>query len=100
MPLTDIAVRNTKPGDRPFKLFDGRGLYLLVQPKGGRLWRLKYRFAGKEKLLSFGSLPEVSLKEARQRRDKAREQFRDGIKTRANSQGGKGRAGRCGDELL
>jgi len=76
MPLTDVAVRNTKPGGRPFKLFDGQGLYLLVQPQGGRLWRLKYRFTGKEKLLSFGSFPEVSLKEARQRRDKAREQLR------------------------
>ena len=66
MPLTDVAARNTKPGERPQKLFDGHGLYLLVQPQGTKLWRLKYRFAGKEKLLSFGSYPEVSLKEARQ----------------------------------
>src|SRR6478609_1276798 len=79
MPLTDTAVRNAKPCDRPLKLFDARGLYLLVQPKGGKLWRLKYRFGGKEKLLSFGSYSEVSLKEARLKRDKAREQLRDGI---------------------
>lgn len=77
MPLTDVSVRNAKPSQRPSKLFDGQGLYLLVQPRGGKLWRLKYRFAGEEKLLSFGSFPEVSLKEARQRRDKAREQLRD-----------------------
>jgi integrase len=79
MPLTDVAVRNAKPGARPLKLFDARGLYLLVQPKGGKLWRLKYRFAGKEKLLSFGSYSEVSLKEARLKRDKARELLRDGL---------------------
>ena len=78
MPLTDVAARNTKPGERPQKLFDGHGLYLLVQPQGTKLWRLKYRFAGKEKLLSFGSYPEVSLKEARQKRDRAREQLRNG----------------------
>ena len=77
MPLTEVAARNAKPGERPFKVFDAQGLYLLVQPQGGKLWRLKYRFAGKEKLLSFGSYPEVSLREARQRRDKARKQLRD-----------------------
>jgi integrase len=77
MPLTDVSVRNAKPGDSPLKLFDGQGLYLLVKPQGGKLWRLKYRISGKEKLLSFGSFPEVSLKEARQRRDKARQQLRD-----------------------
>lgn len=79
MPLTDVAVRNAKPGQRLQKLFDGQGLYLLVQPRGTKLWRLKFRFAGKEKLLSLGSYSEVSLKEARQRRDKAREQLRDGL---------------------
>src|SRR5450631_4235379 len=77
MPLTEVAARNAKPGERPLKLFDGQGLYLLVQPRGAKLWRLKYRFSGKEKLLSFGSYPEVSLKEARRRRDKAREHLRD-----------------------
>jgi len=78
MPLTDVAARNAKPSELPQKLFDAHGLYLLVQPQGTKLWRLKYRFAGKEKLLSFGSYSEVSLKEARQKRDKVREQLRNG----------------------
>ena len=50
MPLTDVACRNAKASDKPIKLFDGQGLYLLVQPSGSKLWRLKYRFEGKEKL--------------------------------------------------
>jgi hypothetical protein len=74
MPLTDVSVRNAKAGESPLGLFDGQGLYLLAKPQGGNHWRLKYRFAGKEKLLSFGSFPDVTLKEARQRRDKARQQ--------------------------
>ncbi|QBQ53822.1 tyrosine-type recombinase/integrase [Nitrosococcus wardiae] len=72
MPLTDTAIRNAKPGDKPKKLFDGGGLYLEVAPSGGKWWRLKYRFGGKEKRLSLGVYPEVSLKEARERRDEAR----------------------------
>ena len=78
MPLTDAALKSAKPGDRPAKLFDANGLYLLVQPTGTKLWRLKYRFAGKEKLLSLGSYSDVSLKQARQRRDEAREEIRIG----------------------
>jgi integrase len=72
MPLTDAAIRNAKPGDKPKKLFDGRGLYLEVAPSGGKWWRLKYRFGSKEKRLSLGVYPEVSLKDARERRDEAR----------------------------
>ncbi|QBQ56304.1 tyrosine-type recombinase/integrase [Nitrosococcus wardiae] len=72
MPLTDTAIRNAKPSDKPKKLFDGGGLYLEVAPSGGKWWRLKYRFGGKEKRLSLGVYPEVSLKEARERRDEAR----------------------------
>ena len=79
MPLTDKSIRNSKPGDRPIKLFDGGGLFLLVVPAGGKWWRLKYRFAGKEKLISLGTYPEVSLKEARDRRDSARKQLASGI---------------------
>jgi len=79
MPLTDVAARNAKPAERLQKLFHGQVLYLLVQPRGAKRWRLKYRFAGKEKLLSLGSYSEVALKEARLRRDKAREQLRDGL---------------------
>ena len=69
MHLSDVAIRNAKPKEKPIKLFDGDGLYLLVSPGGSRLWRLKYRIAGREKLISLGSYPEVSLKAARARRD-------------------------------
>jgi hypothetical protein len=60
MALTDTAIRNTKPDLKPRKLFDGGGLFLLVAPSGSKLWRLKYRFDGKENLLSLGSYPEIS----------------------------------------
>ena len=72
MPLTDTAVRNAKPADKARKLFDSGGLYLEVAPSGGKWWRLKYRFEGKEKRLSLGVYPDVSLKDARDRRDEAR----------------------------
>ncbi|MEO0061695.1 MAG: hypothetical protein RLZZ08_255 [Pseudomonadota bacterium] len=75
MALTDIAVRQAKPAAKQYKLADGAGLYLLVTPAGGKLWRLKYRMAGKEKLLAFGAYPEVTLADARKRRDEAREQI-------------------------
>ena len=75
MALTDTAVRNAKPGTKPFKLFDGGGLYLLVHSSGGRWWRLKYRHGGKEKLLSLGTYPEVGLKDDRAKRDEARKQL-------------------------
>jgi hypothetical protein len=54
MPLTDARIRTAKPAEKPYKLADERGLYLLVNPGGGKLWRLKYRVDGKEKLLAFG----------------------------------------------
>jgi len=73
MALTDPEIRNAKPGDKPFKLYDAGGLFLLIQKNGGKWWRLKYRFAGKEKLLSMGAYPDVGLKEARKKRDAARE---------------------------
>lgn len=73
MALTDIAIRNAKPRAKPYKLGDAQGLFLLVQPAGGKLWRLKYRVDGKEKKLGIGTYPEVSLAEARRRRDEARE---------------------------
>jgi len=79
MPLTDAKLRNVKPGDKQTKHFDGDGLYLLVTPAGGKGWRFKYRFGGKEKLLSFGTYPEISLGEARQRREEARQQVAKGI---------------------
>ncbi len=72
MPLTDTAIRNANPADKARKLFDGGGLYLEVAPSGGKWWRLKYRYGGKEKRLSLGVYPDVSLKDARERRDEAR----------------------------
>ena len=56
MALTDVAIRRAKPGPKQYKIADGQGLYLLVTPAGGKLWRLKYRLAGKEKLLAFGAI--------------------------------------------
>lgn len=70
--LTDTGVKNAKPGPKPVKKFDGEGLFLLIQTSGAKLWRLKYRVDGKEKLISLGTYPEVTLKEARERRDEAR----------------------------
>ena len=70
--LSDTAIKNAKPGAKPLKLSDEKGLFLLLSPAGGKWWRLKYRFGGKEKLLSLGTYPEVSLKAAREKRDDAR----------------------------
>ena len=70
-PLTDTKIRTIKPSEKPKKLFDGGGLFLLVTPTGGKLWRLKYRFGGIEKLLAIGAYPQISLAEARQKRDRA-----------------------------
>jgi hypothetical protein len=72
VPLTDARARNAKPAAKPYKVFDGRGLYLLVTPAGGRLWRFKYRIRGREKLLALGVYPDVSLAVARDARDDAR----------------------------
>ena len=72
MPLTATAIRKTKPREKPRKLYDSRGLYLEIAPRGTKAWRFKYRFAGKEKRISMGIFPEVSLKLARERRDEAR----------------------------
>ncbi|RQR36330.1 MULTISPECIES: phage integrase central domain-containing protein [unclassified Burkholderia] len=79
MPLTDKAVKNAKADDKPVKLFDGGGMFLLVTPAGQRYWRLKYRVNGKEKLLALGVYPDVSLAVARRKRDEAREKLAAGI---------------------
>lgn len=79
MPLNDLAIRSAKPGPKPVKLTDGKGLFLLVQPTGGKLWRLKYRVGGKEKKLSLGRYPDVGLKEARERCAEARKLIAAGI---------------------
>ena len=79
MPLTNLKVDKAKPKDKQYKLADERGMYLLVHPKGGKWWRLDYRFKGKRKTLSLGTVPEVSLKEARKKRDEARSILEDGV---------------------
>ncbi len=79
MPLSDTAIRAVKPGEKSVKLFDGGGLYLELAPSGGKWWRLKYRFEGKEKRISLGTYPTVGLKEARERRERAKKLLSQGI---------------------
>lgn len=79
MPLSDTAIRTAKPATKPRKLTDGGGLFILITSSGSRWWRLKYRFDGKEKLLSLGTYPDVSLKGARERREEARKLLANGV---------------------
>jgi integrase len=79
MPLADTKIRNTKPGKKPLRLHDERGLYLEISPAGGKWWRFKYRFQGREKRLSLGVYPDVKLKDARDRRDEARKLLAGGV---------------------
>ncbi|NLV24182.1 MAG: integrase arm-type DNA-binding domain-containing protein, partial [Deltaproteobacteria bacterium] len=79
MMLSDVKIRSAKPGEKPVKLFDGGGMFLLVTPAGGKCWRLKYRFGGKEKTLALGTYPEISLADARQRKDEARKHLANGV---------------------
>ena len=77
--LADVSVKNAKPKEKPYKLADGGGMYLLVTPKGQKWWRLDYRLHGKRKTLSLGVYPDVKLKKARKRREGAREQIGEGL---------------------
>lgn len=77
--LTLPAVKNAKPRGKPYKLADGMGLSLLVEPTGAKLWRFRFRYGGKESMVSFGGWPEVSIADARAQRDDARRQLREGI---------------------
>lgn len=86
MPLTDVQIRAAKPRWKPYKLFDERGLFLLVKPNGARLWRFKYAHAGREKLISLGEFRDVPLKRAREKRDEARRLVADGIDPSAQRQ--------------
>jgi integrase len=79
VPLTEMKIKKVKPQSKQVTLFDGNGLFLLVTPPGGKLWRFKYRFGGKEKLFALGTYPEISLLDARKRRDEARSQLAHGI---------------------
>ncbi len=84
MALSDTTVKNAKPAAKPRRLFDRDGLYLEVSPGGGKWWRFKYRYAGKEKRLSLGVYPDVELKKARKRTSDARQLLADGIDPSAN----------------
>jgi hypothetical protein len=75
MPLIDLKIRKAKSKEKPHKIFYSEGLYLLIAVTGGKLWRFKYRFEGKEKLMAFGSYSEISFLDARQRRDDAHRQL-------------------------
>jgi integrase len=92
MALTDIAIRNAKAGPKPYKMGDALGLFLLVQPTGGKLWRVKFRVDGREKKLAIGTYPEISLAEARKRRDDARDMVAAGKDPAREKQRGKTRA--------
>ncbi|MDO5654165.1 MAG: integrase arm-type DNA-binding domain-containing protein [Brachymonas sp.] len=87
--LTDTQAKRAKPAAKPYKLPDERGLHLLVRPSGAKLWQLRYRHAGKEKTASLGQYPDVSLKDARVRRDSARKLIAEGcdpVQTRRDAQ--------------
>lgn len=84
--LTDTAIKAAKPQEKPWKLTDAQGLFLLVQPNGAKWWRFKYRYLAKEKLLSLGTYPLVSLKQARERHQEARQQLSQGIDPSAHRQ--------------
>ena len=79
MAIKELQVRSAAPRDKPYKLADGEGLFLLVKPNGAKLWRMKYRFNGKEKRMAFGVYPAVSLAQARALRDEAKKKLAEGI---------------------
>jgi len=89
MPLTDAAARNAKPAAKTVRMFDRDGLYLEVSPRGGKWWRLKYRYAGKEKRVSLGVYPEVNLKKARARTIDARQLLDSGVDPSENRRAAK-----------
>ncbi len=92
MALTDVAIRNAKLDAKAYKLADGAGMFLLVTPAGGKLWRLKYRIDGREKLLAMGTYPETSLSDARKRREEARALVARGIDPSREKQRDKARS--------
>lgn len=95
MPLTVLQVEKAKAAEKDYKLSDERGMYLLVTKAGGKLWRLKYRIDGREKVLCIGSYPDLTLKEARELRDKARNQLANGIDPSADKKAKKASSAQC-----
>ena len=89
MPLSDLALKKAKPQEKPYKLTDEKGLYILVQPTGGKLWRMNYRHEGKQKTLYIGSYPDISIANAREKRDEARKLLADGVDPAAAKQSDK-----------
>jgi len=79
MQLSEFAVRKAKPKEKPYRMSDGGGLHLLVQPTGSKLWQLRYRYAGKENILSLGPYPLITIAEARQKRHDAKKLLLNGI---------------------
>src|SRR3990167_6722752 len=77
--LTDIKVRTVKPREKSYKIADGKGLFLVIKPNGSKYWRFRYHFADKEKLLSIGVYPDVTLADARRKRDEARKLLTDDV---------------------
>ncbi len=92
MALTDTRARTAKPKSKQYKVYDAKGLFLLIHPNGSKYWRCKYRYNNKEKTISLGVYPEVSLKKARAKRDDARELLTDGIDPSLHKQVMKGEA--------
>ena len=78
MPLREMEVRKAKPKEKPYRLTDGQGLHLLVKPNGSKLWQQRYRFLGKENILSHGQYPAVGIAEARRKREEAKKLLADG----------------------
>ena len=98
--LSDIEARKAKPQDKPYKLADSKGLYLLVNPTGGKLWRMNYRHGGKQKTLALGAYPEIPLVKARERLEEARRLLADGIDPMADRKATKEATTRTGQEQL
>ena len=79
MALTDTKVRSAKPEEKEYSLVDGDGMFLLVKPNGSKYWRFRFRFGGKQHLMAFGVYPEISLADARKKREEARKLVAAGI---------------------
>ena len=95
--LTEIKIKALKPRDKSYKAYDAGGLFLQVMPSGSKLWRFRYQFAGRAKLLSLGDYPTTKIKEARDLRDDARKLLRDGTDPGAERQAKRARAAKDSD---